>query len=222
VVGTSKSPSRLIPQGVTKSAVRGAPMPFDISMEQEIKTYFAQKEIPFSDNSASYEDLDFTILDRNGLPLFRLDVKEKRQRYNMQNWPAFAPEADLLILDDLSVRKCLAYAPQSGILVRDNLVQRYLFFSVIDLALMPRQRVNRPINRTQPERKGKWLLNANNGVSSPSLHHAIDQIQDYLDNLDTTILTLTACYGNYVDETIDSAGIVRNSSHWDTDVQRTR
>jgi hypothetical protein len=191
-------------------------------MEQEIKTYFVQQGIPFADHSASYEDLDFTILDRSGLPLFRLDVKEKRQRYNMQNWPAFAPEADLLILDDLTVRKCLAYAPQSGILVRDNLVQRYIFFSVIDLALMPRQRVNRPINRNQPEQKGKWLINARNGQIAPSLHRCMDHLRDYLDQLDTTILTSTPCYGTYVDETIDSAGIVRNPAHWDADVKGTR
>jgi hypothetical protein len=197
-------------------------MPFDISMEQEIKNYFAEREIPFSDNSTSYADLDFTIMDESGLALFRLDVKEKRQRYNMQNWPAFAPEVDLLILDDLTVRKCLAYAPQSGILVRDNLVQRYLFFSVIDLALMPRQRVNRLINRNRPQRKGKWLINARNGQIAPSLHRCMDHLQGYLDQLDTPILTLTACYGSYVDETIDSAGIVRNPSHWNTDVQDTR
>lgn len=197
-------------------------MPFDISMEQEIKSYFARMEIPFSDNSASYADPDFTILDQIGLPLFRLDVKEKRQRYNMQNWPAFAPEADLLILDDLTVCKCLAYAPQSGLLVRDNLCQKYIFFSVIDLALMPRQRVNRPINRNQLERKGKWLINARNGKASQTLHHAIAHIWDYLNRLDTTLLTSTACYGTYVDETIDSGGIVREPSHWDTDVQSTR
>lgn len=197
-------------------------MSFDISMEQEIKSYFAQRGIPFSDNSASYEDLDFTILDRSGLPLFRLDVKEKRQHYNLQHWPAFAPEADLLILDDLSVRKCLAHAPQSGILVRDNLGQRYLFFSVIDLALMPRQRVNRPINRNRPEHKGKWLINARNGQIASSLHRCMDYLKDYLHRLDTTILTSTSCYGRYVGETIDSAGIVRNPSHWDVDVNDTR
>lgn len=197
-------------------------MPFDSSMEQEIKSYFVQIGIPFADHSASFEDLDFTILDQSGLPLFRLDVKEKRQHYNLRHWPNFAPEADLLILDDLTVRKCLVYAPQSGILVRDNLGQRYIFLSVIDLALMPRQRVNRPINRNRPERKGKWLINARNGQIAPSLPHSMDHIREYLDQLDTTILTSTACFGSYVDETIDSAGIVRNPSHWDADVQGTR
>ncbi|MBX2999846.1 MAG: hypothetical protein KF893_15100 [Caldilineaceae bacterium] len=197
-------------------------MPFEHSAEQEIKEYFAQKGIGFADHSSSYEKLDFTILDKNGLPLFRLDVKEKRQRYNLKNWPSFAPEPDLVILDDLTVRKCLAYAPQSGLLVRDSLCQQYIFFSVIDLALMPRMRVNRPIQRNQPQLKGKWLINARNGKASQALDQAIAHIGDYLNRLDTTLLTSTACYGTYVDETIDSGGIVRQPSHWDTDVQNTR
>jgi hypothetical protein len=37
-------------------------MTFDSPVEQEIKDYFTQKGITFSDNSSSYDQLDFTIL----------------------------------------------------------------------------------------------------------------------------------------------------------------
>src|SRR5688572_25749613 len=127
------------------------------SFEQEIKNYLKQQNIKFSDHSSTYNQLDFTIF-RDDQPVFHFDAKEKRQTYNLSNWPRFGPELDLFILDDLAVRKCLAFAPKSGILVRDNLRQKYFFFSVIDLALMPRIRVNRPIHRNQPDLKGKWLI----------------------------------------------------------------
>jgi len=58
-------------------------MTVDNSVEQEIKDYFTQKGIKFSDNSSSYEQLDFTINNKNGQPAFHLDVKEKRQKYNL-------------------------------------------------------------------------------------------------------------------------------------------
>jgi hypothetical protein len=128
----------------------------------------------------------------------------------------------LFILDDLAVRKCLAHAPQSGILIRDNIRERYFYFSIVDLSLMPRKRVNRPINKNQPDIKGKWLINLCNGKEAQSLDKAISHIRQYLQDLKTVLFEVLECYGNYVDENIDIGGIVRNPSHWDTDVQSTR
>ena len=197
-------------------------MTFDNSVEQEIKDYFAQKGIKFSDNSSSYKQLDFTIINKNGQAAFHLDVKEKRQKYNLNNWPKFAPESDLFILDDLAVRKCLAHAPKSGIIIRDNIRKRYFFFSVVDLALVPRKRVNRPINRNQPDIKGKWLINLHNGKESQSLDGSISNLRQYLQDLDKVLFETIECYGNYIDENIVAGGIVRNPAHWETDVQGTR
>ena len=194
----------------------------DISFEQEIKKFFAQKAIKFSDASSSYEQLDFTIYDRQEQPSFHVDVKEKRQKYNLKNWPQFAPEADLFVLDDLTVRKCLAHAPQSGILIRDNLREKYVFFSVVDLALMPRLRVNRPINRNQADVKGKWLINLRNGKSSSSLDKAIFSIRYYLRDMNVILFDTLECYGNYMDEKIEIGGVVRKPVYWDEDVKSTR
>jgi hypothetical protein len=197
-------------------------MTFNNSFEREIKDYFTRNDMNFSDNSSSYHKLDFTIIDKDSQPDFHLDVKEKRKKYNPTNRPKFAPESDLFILDDLAVRKCLGNAPNSGILIRDNFIERYFFFSIVDLALMPRKRVNRPINKNQPDIKGKWLINLCNGKAALSLDKAISYIREYQQNLESVLFKTLACFGNYVDEDIGTGGIVRNPSHWDTDVLSTR
>lgn len=107
----------------------------------------------------------------------------------------------------------MAHAPKSGILIRDNIRERYFFFSVVDLALVPRKRVNRPINRNQPDIKGKWLINLRNGKETQSLDTAISHIRHYLLDLGTVLFETLECYGNYVDENIEVGGIVRNPSH---------
>jgi hypothetical protein len=166
--------------------------------------------------------LDFTIIDINGQPAFHFDVKEKRQKYNLNNWPKFAPESDLFILDDLAVRKCLAYGPKSGILIRDNIRKKYNFVSIVDLALMPRARVNRPIHRNQHEEKGKWLINLRNGKEFQLLDEAYNHFHLYLQELNSVLLDTISCYGNYIGEDIQVGGIVRTPSHWETDVKNTR
>jgi hypothetical protein len=194
---------------------------YPTSLEQEVKRFLHKKKVDFQDNSASYTLLDFVILFK-GEPYFHLEVKEKQRRYNTKNWPPFAEEADLFILDDLTVRKCLAHAPRSGVLVRDNVRGAYFFFSVIDLALMPRQRVNRDIRRKASAVKGKWLVNLRNGARAGNMEEAFAAVRAYVEALDDYLFTTTECYGDYVDEEVVSAGIVRKSSYWDRDVQSTR
>lgn len=192
-----------------------------LSVEQEVKRYLERAAIRYTDNTTSFKKPDFTLWLQPETPFF-LEVKEKRQAYNPNNWPHFAPEADLFILDDLTVRKCVGYAPRAGVLVRNNLQAGYYFFSVIDLALMPRLRVNRPINRNAPELKGKWLINLQNGFAAVTLAQAFTHIHRYLADLPTILFDHHPCYGDYVGEQIDSGGVERNPAHWTTDVQATR
>jgi len=192
-----------------------------LSIEQEVKRYLEQSGLRYVDNTTAFDALDFTILAQEGAA-FYLEVKEKRQAYNAANWPAFAPEINLLILDDLTVRKCLGYAPRAGVLVRDNQQARYHFFSVIDLALMPRLRVNRPIQRTVDDWKGKWLVNLQNGVQASTLEEIFAHMRTYVASLPAILGERHACYGDYVDEAIGSGGIVRRGVHWTTDIEATR
>ena len=191
------------------------------SIEQEVRQLLTRAEIRFVDNTTSFKELDFTIL-LEGKAAFYLEVKEKRQVYNLRNWPAFAPEVDLFILDDLTVRKCIGYAPRSGILVRDNLHTRYHFFSVIDLALMPRLRLNRTIQRNVEELKGKWLVNLQNSTTTDTLHKALVAIEEYVDELPLILDEQHSCYGRYIGEEIGTGGITRNPEHWETDIRETR
>ncbi len=192
-----------------------------LSIEQEIKQYCARGGWPFVDQTASYKKLDFAITFAEQREFF-LEVKEKRQAYNPANWPPVAPEPDLFILDDLTVRKCLGHAPRSGVLVRDNRRERYLFFSVVDLALMPKLRVNRPIKRNSPQQKGKWLINLQNGQAATTLDEAFGHIQRYLQELPAMLADYLPCYGHYVDETVGRGGVERQPDHWHTDVEATR
>lgn len=192
------------------------------SVEQELKQYLIHAGFRYSDHTDSYSKPDFTLWLQADHPFF-LEVKEKRQPYNPHNWPTTrAPEAELFILDDLTVRKCLGYAPRAGVLVRDHLPARYFFFSIIDLALMPRQRVNRPIRRNAPELKGKWLINLGNARRAATLDQVLAQIHHYVQDLPHLLADHHACYGDYVDEAIGSGGIERHAGHWDDDIRSTR
>lgn len=192
------------------------------SFEHEIKAFFLREKIRFVDASSSYDRLDFTIQDKSGQPAFHLDAKEKRQRYAMANWPKFARESDLFILDDLTVRKCLAFAPRSGVLIRDNIRNAYIFFSVVDLALMPRKRVNRIIDNRKTEVKGKWLINLRNGRTFSSLDDSILHIRRFTRDLNGILFDTLECHGEYVEERVELGGATRKPSHWEEDIRSTR
>lgn len=191
------------------------------SAEADVRAYLTGQKIPFTDNTDSYTELDFTLL-KEDAPVFHLEIKEKRQTYRTDRWPDFAPEPDLCILDDLTVRKCLGFAPASGILVRDNVRSLWAFFPVIDLALMPKLRVNRAIHNRSADVKGKWLLNFSNGSLAGSLAVAFDSIRSYHANLPTILHDIHSCYGDYVGEEIGRGGSTRRPDHWTQDVRETR
>jgi hypothetical protein len=107
---------------------------------------------------------------------FALEVKEKRQAYTVQAWPQNTPEAHMFILDDLTVRKCLGFAPRAGVAVKDVVGKRFVFYSVIDLALMPRVRVNRRIERNKPD-LGQMDRGLRNGKRATTLDDLLVHLQ---------------------------------------------
>jgi hypothetical protein len=190
------------------------------SFQQEIRDLLANRHIRFEDHSESYREFDFVIAFSGAI--FHLDVKEKIQKYQTANWPKILPESEMFILDDLSVRKCLAYAPNSGILICDNLNGQYYFFSVVDLALMPRTRVNRPIHKNQQGQKGKWVISLNNGKRFNSSEDAIVYLNRFIGEMDTILFNALECYGSYANEKVNEAGTPRKPAHWDVDVNLTK
>lgn len=196
------------------------PPDVSISMEQALKRYLNMNGVRFRDHSDSYKFLDFTI--ELAGKKFALDVKEKRQRYQTRNWPSQIPEQHMFIVDELAVRKCLAFAPYSGILVRDNIQRQYVLYPVVDLAIMPRTRLNRSIAKSQLATKGKWIIDLRNGFQADTLGEAINQVSEYIARVPTIFSETLECYGDYIDEKIGQGGIIRRPGHWNTDVSSTR
>jgi hypothetical protein len=197
-----------------------------LSLEQEIKNHFTRRSIPFHDHSSDdrrFLWLDFGFGDPAQKRYFRFDAKEKRRRYNPKNWPdAGIPEEHLFIIDDLAARKILAIAPNSGMLVRVNAQRWYYLFTVVDLFLMPKMRVNRPIHQHQEGLKGKWLVDLRNGQRFDALPPVFDAIESYLDKRKTIFGKQLQCYGDYVGENIGQGGVLRQPQHWVEDVRETR
>ena len=152
-----------------------------------------------------------------------MDAKEKRQQYNLYNWKITSEqEQHIFIIDDLAARKILAYAPYSGMIVRDNLLGGYYFFSVLDLFLMPKIRVNRPIHKEQEALKGKWLIDLRNGRKCANLPEFLAVVRKYVEKREDLFLNQLECFGSYVGENIDQRGEVRKPSYWEIDVRETR
>lgn len=99
------------------------------------------------DETTSQDRLDFWI------PGVYLEVKEKRQRLTTR-WvdrvPG-VPEADLMVIDELTIRRALRHWPEVYFLLRDLPQNRMFVASLAELICVERVRVNRV-------RKGKWLV----------------------------------------------------------------
>ena len=194
-----------------------------ISLEQEVKAYFRSQNMAFEDNCRSFSRLDFAFGNRQQGRRFFFDAKEKRQPLNMQNWPiSTVPQEHLFVLDDLAARKVLAYAPQSGLVIRDNLRQSYHLLTVVDLFLMPKQRVNRPIENEVQVMKGKWLLDLRSSFTSAGLDGIVARVNTYLDQHDAIFFKQLACYGHYAGEEVHDQGTILRPGHWEIDISATR
>lgn len=193
------------------------------SFEQEIKEFLQLRQLHYRDNSSSFKRLDFSVQLDDKI-IFYFDAKEKRQHYNLQNWdiPSKETEEHTFIMDDLAARKILAYAPYSGMIVRDNLRGGYFFFSVLDLFLMPKKRVNRPIHKEKHALKGKWIIDLRNGSRCESLNDCWQCILLYISKREDLFLNILECLGHYSGEQIGQSGEVRRPEYWNTDVSNTR
>jgi hypothetical protein len=187
------------------------------SLEQEIKSYLKNHQLSFSDNTGSFKLLDYSI---SGLQQKKvhLDAKEKRQDINFNNWPITKEEEPYkFIIDDLAVRKVFAYAPYSGVVIRNNLTENHYWFSAIDLAIMPKQRVNRQISGGTF--KGKWIIDLRNGFEG-TLQEVFSTISKT--DIKHVCTEYLPCYGQYIGEDVGSGGQLRTQEHRHIDVSSTR
>jgi len=194
------------------------------SLEQEFKTFLKSRNVKFTDNCESYKLLDFTLNNFSNGKDFHIDVKEKRQKINTKNWPTITEtdEEHTFIIDELAARKIIAYAPHAGLIIRDNIYERFYWFSILDLALMPKYRLNRSIQKSTLQQKGKWVIDLRNAAKSKSLSDVFVSIEKYCTDIVTLCTEYLPCYGTYHAENIAQGGATRKPGHWDVDVKETR
>lgn len=186
--------------------------------ERDIKACLNSRGEDFSDGTASHSALDF-FLPRHGV---YIDAKEKRRRFSIKNWPETSiPQEHLFIIDDLAVRKLLLHAPGSFFLIRDSSTgpAHYHVYSIVDLLCMPKQRCRRPIERTMPTFKGKWLVDLRHASSFNEMGKAIDYIIGYRKKFDRIFEHHLDCWGRYYSEKLSTGGITREPRHWREDAE---
>ncbi|MDZ7265650.1 MAG: hypothetical protein ONB16_13835, partial [candidate division KSB1 bacterium] len=98
----------------------------------------------------------------------------------------------------------------------------YYFFSVVDLYLIPKTRVNRTIRKAVESLKGKWLIDLRHGQCCGNLPELFQAMKAYLTNRKAIFLEILECYGQYPGEDVGISGITRHPGHWDVDIRETR
>lgn len=189
------------------------------SFEQEVRDFLTMKALEFDDHTGSLDQLDFTLRTHD----IHFDVKEKKQHIKRENWKgSVIPEEYFFILDDLAARKILLKSPRSFLLIRDCTSEfSYFVFSIVDLLCMPKLRVRRPLGGVHGTAfKGKWYIDLRHGIQCPSLNDAVNQMIAYPGKFSDIFKGHIDCWGNYSGENIQTAGTVRKSHHWTTDLRQ--
>jgi hypothetical protein len=179
----------------------------DRTFELAVKAELAALAWSFDDNTTEHDRPDLYLHRQVRGTTLRaaLELKEKRQPYRGR-WAELArlPEAELLVLDEVSARKLLAYAPRALLLFWDETRPDapYVLFSIIDLFCLPKVRVLRPITHHDARLKAKWLLDRRHGLAFPDLRRAFGAIANYLDHDMLADLRRVEAHGPFVGETV--------------------
>jgi len=181
----------------------------DRDFEQAVMAALGAMGWKYQDNTAAFEHPDLYLLSKVRGKQMRtaLELKDKRQPYR-ERWAELAglPETELLVVDEVSLRKLLGHAPRALLLFWDRTRpdRPYVLFTIIDLFCVPKRRVQRKIRLNSDRLKAKWLLDARHGFSFTDLSHVFAAIGNYLaQDLHADLLRLEA-HGSFVDETVET------------------
>lgn len=123
--------------------------------ESEVGDWLGEYKISHTDAT---DKLDYWI------PGAMVEVKEKRQKLSSR-WTvrvAEAPEEDLFVIDELSVRRAMQHFPSAYFLIRDVPGgNRHFLARVDEVCAAERVRFNRTTTKGGSQ-KGKWLLSLQN------------------------------------------------------------
>lgn len=191
-----------------------------ISLEEELREFFVKYKIPSSERTQSTKELDFRVLLRGDTETeaFEFDAKEKRQP--VRNFVSKTMKYNMFILDDLAARKVLLKAPNSGIVIRDSVKRAYFLFTVLDLYLIPKKRVNRTI--LDNKLKGKWIIDIRNGFRAETLLEIFKEVQNYLENTIKMSVEHSPCFNKYHGEDQEIQGTNRGEEYFRDDFKKTR
>lgn len=190
------------------------------SLEAEIAAYLTASGAEWMDFTDSTDKPDFAFhSERFGWNFF-LEVKEKRQRVNLQYWVTPIPERHLFILDDLTVRKLLYTGWNSGVGVRDNLTGRYVFYSLLHLLEIPKSRANRAVGE-RGVMKGKWLIDLRHGEQGNSVRSLFVSTVRYMQDAERNQRSLGA-WGSFWGENLSDGGTQRSAEQRQGDFAATR
>ncbi len=163
----------------------------------------------YQDNTSAFEHPDLYLLSRVRGKQVRtaLELKDKRQEYRGR-WAELAgvPENELLVVDEVSLRKLLGHAPRALLLFWDRTRpdRPYVLFTIVDLFCVPKRRVQRKIRLNSDRLKAKWLLDARHGFSFSDLSHVFAAIGNYLaQDLRADLLRLEA-HGPFLNENVET------------------
>lgn len=128
-------------------------------------------------STASTERLDYQLVGP-GARLLEVELKAKRQVY--RGWAGYRPdvaESDLLILDELALRKLIDAGKYAFLLVQDLPGDRWGVWSTHDLVMTPKARVTRHLAVGTGAVKGKVLISfADDASLFADLGRAVDFI----------------------------------------------
>jgi hypothetical protein len=190
--------------------------PFECSFREWLDSQ--PLSVGYRDFSDSYTKLDFLL--KLGGASFALELKEKKQKYNLLNWDGVhIPEEHFMLIDELSVRKIVLAGGSAGLLIRDSVRDRMFFFSMIDLVLMPHiKRFNRTTRFSEREGiRGKWAIDFRNGLECKDFDAVMQAIESY-NQIVPTLRETASCLNVYHGETIAQGGTTRTLDYLNKDV----
>lgn len=185
------------------------------SFESEVKAYLDSFEIPYEDFGRSTSKPDLFIDGK-----YWLELKEKRNPINPKNWPIMGDGKNIVIIDELTVRRLTLFSPNVFVAFRDNPRGRLYIVQLFELLFMPRIRVNRPVDGKE-HLKGKWLLDVRNWHEVTGTHEMLK----FMESQDWMFVAnrYSECFGGeFVGERIITTGNPRKQHYQNYDFLVTR
>jgi hypothetical protein len=141
--------------------------------------------------TASMHELDFTATLRSTITI-TLELKTKRRPYSPwweQQTNGTIAQRNLIIIDELTIRKLIDAAPHAYLLIADltQALPRWYGYSIGDLIVADRIRVSRPLTRDGIV-KGKCLYDLNDAPI------AEEDLDEAIDGIDLLTRTVNACW----------------------------